>query len=119
MKNKHDIQNEIDFLIKEYGPNRKEASYSMKIINAARKKIALLTKCVQYIETNPREEFIHKQLALSNKRLEIISRDFNQWFLNSPKGQAVGRVKAIKIFEKEMDKKGVVLQIKTLNYILS
>jgi len=118
MKNKESIQAEINLLIEQYKPS-KHADFPKRVMNAARKKIALLAKCVQYLETNPRIEFMEEQLRLSEKKLEIISRDFNVWFLNNPKGQAAGKVKAIKIFEKEMDKKGVVNHIKTLKYLLS
>lgn len=118
MKNKNDIQTEINLLIEQYKWG-KYKDYSKRALNAVRKKILLLTKCVQYLETNSRIEFINEQLALSNKRLEIISRDFNTWFNNNPKGKSVGAARAIKMFEKEMDKPSVLLQIKVLNYILS
>ena len=82
--------------------------------------LKFLRNVLLYLETNPREEFLTKQLDSLNKQLEAIPEKFQTWIkevgVTQYKDKTETQLKAI--FQKEMDLKKVKEQASFLNFIL-
>lgn len=122
MKTKDQINSAISAIQTEH---KNPIMFSDRELNAARKKIAIMRKCVYYLETDPRREFIVQQLEESNKKISILNKRFEDWKQLQPK-EKLDKLKNPKTFyykeiapgeEKEI--KEVKFQIETLNYLLS
>lgn len=82
-----------------------------------RKKIPFLRKCILYLETEPREEFLKSEIdricEMINTRIEMFKEPHNADKLSK---KDLSKLK--KAHEKEWEVPKLRMQLKTLNYLL-
>lgn len=81
------------------------------------KRIENLRACILYLETNPTEQFMNKQLTQLKKNVDVINSGFGAWRRNNPKDAEVSNPKSK--YETMMGMKTIKAQIKNLNYLLA
>lgn len=112
MKTIQEIQKEIvdieKFCATDRATKRQMASGAKRIEN--------LRSCIMYLETNPSQEFMLKQLAQLKDKVSIINSGFSSWKSNNPKDAEVNNPKSK--YETMMGLKTIKSQIKNLNYMI-
>jgi len=85
--------------------------------NRARKNLEFLRTCKKYLETNPSEEFIIKELDSLNKKHEYLDDAYEDYVRNN--ADYINNPNPLEKYKKEMNFSQLMLQIKTLNFLLS
>lgn len=105
-----EIKKEIDQTLKYY-----EKDHYTREAKRAGKRVALLTKCLYYLETNPKEEFIDESIALVKKQIDFIKQGYNAWINSTPEARGLKKPKAA--YESEMGLKNLRQQLATLIFL--
>lgn len=95
-----------------------EPNAKIKDLKRATKLSMLYRSAVQYLETNPREEFILNELARQNLRVDQIKDGYSDWIRANPYDHASMK-EPQKAYERSVDLAGVKRKIKFLKFLLS
>lgn len=107
-----EIKQSIDRMIDD----RNRIERDQKEYKAAQKRIKFLRTCLRYIESEPRYEFVEKELTTMNKRVDAIDAGYGNWLSCQPDGKYKNMLSG---YRKEMGRASAITQIKTLKYILN
>lgn len=110
MKTAHQIKKELSNLY-EVDPRKDDK----KEVRAARKQVVFLTCCLVYVETDPRPEFIMKQIKDLDIQMQRI--DLKSPVIDMPKSKDVTALLKMHYAAEGMDK--LKDQMKVLKYILN
>lgn len=83
------------------------------VLSRAKKRIQFLRMCQHYLETQPSTEFLQKEKARLENRLDLIEDNFDYY-----KATATAK-KPLKEYAKLMDTKSVKEQLKTIKYLIN
>ena len=114
MKNYDDVSREINIIIKEA---KKRGELSTKKRNDLTKRLDFLKTILLYLNTNPSEELINKEIAKLNKKLEILELRYTTWISENPEARGLKNPRPA--FDTAFEIPRIKNQLKTLNYILS
>jgi hypothetical protein len=89
-----------------------------RLYKKAGKRVAFLRSCLFYVEGQPRQEFVERQLDLLEIKLELINKGFGEWCKNTPNIDNKTLVQRKAEYNAALDVKTIKQQIKTLIYIL-
>lgn len=93
---------------------------SKREVSKLEKEMTNLIYCIQYLETNPRQEFIESEAARIEKDITRIGTEeyYKQW-INGNKDRHQSLKDPRKAYENDMNLPILKQQLKTLKFILS
>jgi len=115
MKTKESIQNEISAL-QSKGANK--SLFTPSEYKALGRRVEFLRTVLNYLQSEPRMEFIEKQKADLENKLKLIDDGFKKFIDFRPKDNKDTK-QVISEYESQMGVKHIKSQLKTLNYILN
>lgn len=83
----------------------------------ARKELEFLRVCKKYLETQPSEEFIQRELDSVYDRVQYLDDAYDDYVKNNP--AYINEENPSARYRKEMDYQSLLIQIKTLKFLLS
>jgi hypothetical protein len=88
--------------------------YSPRELSSARKRITFLNTCKAYLKDMPSEDFLRKERDRINNRVKLISEGYDYWKSCQMKGK-----NSIDDYNKEMGVSDLMLQLKTIYFLLN
>lgn len=116
MKTLKDVNQEI--AKKEKEGNAAKGNGDTKLYNKLSLRVGFLRKCQHYLEGEPREEFVRSEQARMQAKKNKIDVGYGEW----KKHQVASNKDDVALkseYNSLMGMKGINLQLKTLNYLLS
>jgi len=111
MKTVKEITKKIDELIRSINKDSLDTE-----VKAVKKRVVFLREVYNYLDTNPREEFVRLQKEEVQRRIELLPTHFEGW----KTGRVLTKYKdPYASYCSEMGLQTMNEQIKTLNFILS
>lgn len=125
MKTKKQIQSEVQKMQSESKFLRLDIPSEEKQLSKNRKMIIFFNKCILYLETNPRQEFVKEMLDELNRKMGIYTKRLIEWKENAPQ-HILEKIKNPDKYyytsvapEEKNEIKKTKLQLRTLKYLLS
>lgn len=115
MKTTQEVQREINGLREQFKDERDRQD---KLYKKAAKRIEFLNFVKAYLDTNPTQDAINKQLALCQLRTKKIADGYGYWLKHDYK-QEIDGTNPIKVWGELNNEKKLKRQIVTLKFILS
>jgi hypothetical protein len=115
MKTTQEVQREIDGLRTQF---KDEKNRNDKFYKKAGKRIEFLNFVKAYLDTNPTQETVSKQLELCELRTKKIADGYGYWLKYDYK-QAIDGTNPIKVWGELNNEKKLKKQITTLKFILA
>lgn len=109
MKQLKEIHEKINSLMKET-PQYKKARRRYE------KEMQFLRSCQFYLETEPTEKFLGKQLTECKRRIEVINEGFLTWLQTNPKDAECKNPKSK--YRSLMGYRTIQNQIRTLEFLI-
>lgn len=118
MKKIKELKAEVSELRKvRYDKMDYEAGESLRKKNG--KRVSLLNKCIMYLETDPTEEFVKKQIKETFSTIQHLNEGFADWKNGSEDMKSLTDPEARRIFSSETGLAKLKMQLKVLKFILN
>ena len=116
MKTATQIELEINKIRRQHsGP----FAFSKKELDAARKELIFLERCLKYVTSEcQKESYLNSDLKRLRKRLDVIEKSYSRWRIGNP-DKVVALRNPLAAYRSEMGLNKVKKQIATLQYLLN
>lgn len=124
MKTIQEINTEISTLTKEHSSLSDYIPSEEKLKNKARKRIQMLRKCILFLETNPRAEFVSEMLQETQRKVKIYQDRLKNYESSVPASlvEKIANLKAYYYKEvapnEKKEIKDAKIQQEIINYLL-
>ena len=107
MKTIESIEKEMATLVADRG------TYTPRERSAAKKRMQFLSVCKMYLSDMPSQAFLIKERDRIENRIDLINKDYGYWKTFQP------RKNSIDDYNKEMGVENLVIQLKTIKFLLN